>query len=251
MKRARWAKIAVAGALFLGMTACSGPPGQPAAGSAPQEGGGWTRTPAILAIRPVEGGLVVTGRAEPGGRVVLRNASGAAYAAAADAAGGFEIRIATSEAALLLRPEIQIGQDAAESPDRLLILGGGRGPVAVLGVGRPALRLDAAPALGAVDSDGRSALVSGRSTDDEPVTVAAGGPPTRLQPGPGGRWSVLTAAAPGEVIRVNGRDFVWPGPGDTAPGGLQVERDAGGWRVGWTGPGGARQWTWLPVAPAS
>lgn len=251
MKRARLAKIAFAGGLLLEAVACSGPPGRPTTEGAPPEDGGWTRTPAILAIRRAEGGLVVTGRAEPGGRVVLRNSAGAAYAAAADAAGAFEIRIAAPEAALLLRPEIQVGQDAAESPDRLLILDGGRGPVAVLAVGRPAIRLDAAPALGAVDSDGESALVSGRMTGEQPVTVVAGGAARRVQPGPGGRWSLLAPAGAGETIQVNGRDFAWPGPGDEAPGDLQVERIAGGWRVGWTGPGAARQWTWLPVAPAS
>lgn len=251
MKRAWWAQIVIAGGFFLATSACSGPPGQAAADAAPPEDGGWTRTPAILAIRPAEGGLVVTGRAQPGGRVVLRNSAGAAYAAAADAAGAFEIRIATAEPALLLRPEIQVGEDAAASPDRLLILDRGRGPVAVLGVGRAAIRLDAAPALGAVDSDGRSTVVSGRAQGDDPVTVVADGASTRLQPGPGGGWSLLVAATPGEVIQVNGRDFVWPGSGDAAPGDLQVERDAGGWGVGWTGPGGARQWTWLPVAPAS
>lgn len=251
MKRARWAQIAIAGGFFLTLSACSGPPGQPTTNAAPPEDGGWTRTPAILAFRPAEGGLVVTGRAQPGGRVVLRNSAGAAYAAAADDDGVFEIRIATSEPALLLRPEIQIGEDAAESPDRLLILDGGRGPVAVLGVGRPTIRLDQAPALGAVDSDGRSTLISGRVANGEPVTVAAGGPPTRLQPGRGGRWSLLAPAVPGEAIRVDGRDFLWPGPGDGSPGDLRAERDAGGWRVGWIGPGEVRQWTWLPVARAS
>lgn len=248
MKRARWAKIAVAGGLCLGMAACSAPPGQPAAGAPPPEDGGWTRTPAILAIRPTSGGLIVSGQAEPGGRVVLRHTSGAAYAAAADPAGGFEIRIATAAPALLLRPEIQVGEDAAESPDRLLILDGGRGPVAVLGVGRPAERLDAAPALGAVDSDGRSMLISGRTTGSQPVTVAAGDAPARVRPGPGGRWSLLTTSAPGQTIRVDGQEFVWPGPAGSAPTDLQVERLPDGWRVAWIGPGGARQWTWLPVA---
>lgn len=251
MKRATWTRMSMAAALCLALAACSGPPAEETRAAEPAGGDGWTRTPDILAVRRTSGGLVFTGRAEPGARVVLRGGSGA-YAAAADDEGRFEIRIAAPDEPLLLRPETQVGQDAAESPDRLLILDGGRGPVAVLRPGGPARRLDAAPALGAVDSDGRSVLVSGATaTPDRPVAVSAGAAAARVGPGPDGRWSVLLPAAAGDVFRVDGATFVWPGPGQGATGELQVERAGDGWRIGWNGPGGARQWSWLPVAPAS
>ena len=251
MKRATWTRAAMAGGLCLALAACAGPPAEDTRKAVPAADSGWSRTPHIAAARPTPGGLAIAGAAEPGARVVLRSAAGDAYAAAADARGRFEIRIAAPAGPLLLRPETQIGQDAAESPDRLLILDGGRGPVAVLRAGGPARRLDAAPALGAVDSDGRSVLASGRSeTPDQPVAVSAGSAAAQVRPPPDGRWSVLLPATAGETFRVDGAAFVWPGPGGAA-GELQVERIGGGWRIGWSGPGGARQWTWLPTGPAS
>lgn len=251
MKRATWTRMSMAGALCLALAACSGPPAEETRAAAPAGGDGWTRTPDILAVRRTPAGLVFSGRAEPGARVVLRGGAGA-YAAAADDAGRFEIRISAPAEPLLLHPETQIGQDAAESPDRLLILDGGRGPVAVLRPGGPARRLDAAPVLGAVDSDGRSVLASGvGEAPGQAVTVSVGAAAMRVGAGPDRRWSALLPATAGDAFRVDGETFVWPGPGEAATGELRVERAAGGWRVGWNGPGGARQWSWLPTAPAS
>lgn len=249
MKRARWARNAIVGGLFAVLAGCSGPPAAEDAPTQPAPDSGWTRPPEIVSVRRTGGSLVFAGAAEPGGRVVLRSAAGAAYAAAADERGRFEIRIAAPTGSLMLRPETQVGQGAAASPDRLLILDGGRGPVAVLRPGGPSRRLDAAPALGAIDSDGRAAIISGRSEAPErPVAVSAGGRDVQARPGGDGRWSLPVGLAPGAVVRVDGRDFPWPGPGAAQPGELQAERLASGWRVGWAGAGGAGQWTWLPTA---
>jgi hypothetical protein len=244
--------VAAAVAALAGLGGCmpeAERPARDAAGNAT----GWTQPPQIISVRRAQSSLIFSGQAEPGARVVLRNDEGAAYAAAADPDGRFEIRMAMPSGALLLRPETQMGQDAAGSPDRLLIINGGRGPIAILRAGGPTRRLDAAPALGAVDSDAQSLLASGlTAAPGQAVSVSAGADTLEVQAGQGGRWSVLLGSiAPGSTVRVGGRGFVWPGPGAPGPG-LQVERAGEGWRIGWTGSRGARQWTWLPdSAPAA
>ena len=214
-------------------------------------GSGWVRPPVIREVRLAQATLTFSGEAEPGARVVLRGGEGAAYAAAADAEGRFEIRMVAPAHALLLRPETQVGQEAAASPDRLLVLAGGRGPIALLRTGGPARRLDAGPALDAIDSDGLSQTASGRAEPGTVVRIEAGGEAVAARPDASGRWSVMLGRiASGEPVRVAGTDFVWPGSGP-AEGDLRVERAGAGWRVAWTSPGGARQWTWMPDGPGA
>jgi hypothetical protein len=250
MKQAMCGKRGMIVALTgLALAACSPAPREPAAEARQPAVTGWTRPPLVESVRRAGDGLVVGGAAEPGARVVLRSEAGAAYAAAANPRGRFEIRMAAPSGDLLLRPETQVGQDAAPSPDRLLILAGGRGPIAILRPGGATRRLDAAPVLGAVDSDGAARLVSGRvPTPSAPLTVVAGGETLRVTPDAAGRWSLmLTPARGGDEIRVDGQSFRWPGAGASGPG-LQVERAGQGWRVGWPDPSGGRQTTWLPDA---
>jgi hypothetical protein len=242
----------LAAALAAVMTACSPAPARETRES--ETPTGWTRPPEIEAVRRAQASLIFSGRAEPDARVVLRNDQGVAYAAAADADGRFEIRMAAPDASLLLRPETQVGQDAVASPDRLLIVEGGRGPIAVLRAGGPTRRLDGGPVLGAVDSDGRSLLASGQArAASGRIEVVAAGETGQVDTDAQGRWSLmLGSASAGDSIRVGGRDFAWPGPGASGAAALQVERAGAGWRVGWIGPAGARQWTWLPdAAPAA
>lgn len=248
MKRAMFGRVGTAVLLAALTTACT-PAATPqrteARGAA---AAGWTRPPAILSVQQASAGLVFTGEAEPGARVVLRSDSGAAYAAAADVRGKFEIRMAAPTGDLWLRPETQVGQDAAPSPDWLLIVAGGRGPIAVLRAGGPSRRLDRAPALGAVDSDGRMRLASGRSAGTASVVVEAGGQSFGVTPDPTGQWSLMLSTAAGlDQIEVGGSRFAWPGESSSG-GSPRVERAGQGWRVTWTGAGGARQTTWLPDA---
>lgn len=245
MKRAMLGKAGTA-AFLVALTAACNAPAPPQRAEAPDAAAsGWTRPPAILSVRRVSTSLVFTGEAEPGARVVLRNDSGAAYAAAADGRGRFEIRMTAPAGDLWLQPETQIGQDAAPSPDRLLIVAGGRGPIAILRSGGPTRRLDRAPALGAVDSDGRMRLASGHAAGPEPTVVSAGGEAVRVTPA-AGRWSLMLRPANGpDEIAVGGARFAWPG--ESGSGAVpRVERAGQGWRAVWTGSGGARQTTWLP-----
>ncbi len=245
MKRAMLGRAGTAAFLVALMTACSEPTPPKRAGAPGPAASGWTRPPAILSVRRVSASLVFSGEAEPGARVVLRNDSGAAYAVAADGRGRFEIRMAAPAGDLWLQPETQNGQDAAPSPDRLLIVAGGRGPIAILRSGGPTLRLDRAPALGAVDSDGRMRLASGRAAGPGPVVVQAGGESVRVTPA-AGRWSLMLRPASGpDVIGTDGSRFAWPG--ESGSGAVpRVERAGQGWTAVWTGAGGARQTTWLP-----
>lgn len=246
MKRAMLSMVAV---LLGGAAAACSPAPAERAKSGAQTAAGWTRPPVIARVDRAGPALVVSGVAEPEGRVVLRSDEGAAFAASADARGRFEIRFPAPPGHLLLRPETQVGQDAALSPDRLLILAGGQGPIAVLRPGGSTRRLDAAPPLGAIDSDAGMRLASGRAPSGTArVEVQSGGEAVQVTPDATGLWSIMLPPYDGpDEIRVAGRAFVWPG--EAAPSeGLAVDPAGAGWRVRWSGPGGAGQSTWLPVA---
>ncbi len=250
MKRAILGKAAIALVLCATSVACSPPaPAVAEKVRGPAEVGGWTRPPMIASVRRIPGGLVFSGQAEPGARVVLRSDTGPAHAAAADDQGRFEIRMTAPAGDLLLRPETQVGQDAAPSPERLLIVAGGRGPVAILRAGGATRRLDRAPALGAVDSDGRMRIASGLiAPDGASVDVSAGREGGPVTSDAAGRWSLVLGPSAGtEEIRVAGRAYIWPGDvAGEAVVGTRVERAGAGWRVVWSGPAGGRQTTWLP-----
>jgi hypothetical protein len=244
MKRAIFPGALVIVVAALG--ACSdGPPRKVEPGSTQSHG--WARPPEITAVRRGPATLIFSGTAEPGARVALSNDEGAAFAAAADAAGRFEIRMTAPREHLMLQPETRIGQDIAASPERLLILADG--PIAVLRLGGATRRLDRAPSLGAVDSDGRSALASGVAADSAGrLSVTAGGQTVQVVPDARGRWSVvLSEGGAAGIVRVGDAAFDWPGPGISTSG-IQAERAGAGWRVAWSGPSGGRQWTWLPDA---
>jgi len=248
MKRAMLGKAVTTLLACIATGACSpSAPPEPRDPRSAAGSSGWTQPPLIRSVQRTAGALIFTGQAEPGARVVLRSDTGPAHAAAADDQGRFEIRMTPPAGDVLLRPETQVGQDASPSPDRLLIVAGGRGPVAILRTGGPTRRLDRAPALGAVDSDGRMRLVSGFGAPrDGPVDLQAGGETGKVTPDATGRWSLVLPPSTGpDEIRVGGRTFVWPGEsGDAAD--LRVERAGAGWRVVWSGPAGGRQTTWLP-----
>lgn len=244
MKRAM---LSMAAAVLAGGAAACSPTAPEQTGGDAQAAREWARPPVVERVERSGSTLTVSGVADAEARVVLRGDDGDAYAAAADSRGRFEIRLPAPAGHLLLRPETQVGQDAAPSPDRLLILAAGRGPIVVLRPGGPTRRLDAAPALGAIDSDGRMRLASGRvRAETEIVEVQSGGETVQVAPDAGGRWSVILPARAGpDLIRVGGRDFPWPGEAAGSPD-LMVERLEAGWRIRWSGPGGAGQTTWLP-----
>lgn len=249
MKRPIAVLVSVA-ALAVVAGGCSDRGADPA-GPSTRASDGWIRPPAIRSVERRGAVLVFHGRAEPNARVVLRSDAGAAYAAAADADGTFDIRMTAAAGDQLLQPETQVGQDAVLSPERLLIVAGGHGPIALVRAGGPTRRLDRAPALGAVDSDGRAMLASGMAPQGRAPAVVRVGDGEQARPvvGADGRWTALLGSSPGgaATVAVGAQSFAWPGVAARASG-LSVERAGAGWRVGWPGPAGAWQTTWLPDA---
>ena len=230
----------------LALAACG--PGEGDKAQAPVEGGsqdqGWAAPPTIQSASLEGGALVIRGAAPPDGRVVLRGAAGAGFAAAADEAGRFEIRIPRPTGHMIFTPELQLGQDAAEAPDSLALIDGGQGAAALLRTGAPARRLDGAGLLGAVDSDGRAVVAGGRAPAGAATTLQIDGRTVTAAVGRDGRWSALLGPAGGPMrITVGGRTYLYPGGGGAGP---LAERAGTGWRVRWTAAGGAAQVTWLP-----
>lgn len=206
---------------------------------------GWATPPRVESVMRTGGGLTVSGQAAPGARVVLRGADGMAFAASADDTGRFDIRMSAPAGDVLLTPETQTGQDAAPAPERLLILAGGQGPIAMLAPGAASRRLDGAGALGAVDSDGRMLALSGRASPGESVRITLNGQPGAVaQANSRGHWTAAVGPANGSArLGVGVRIYDFPG-GDGA--GPQAARAGQGWRLSWDVPAGGRQVTWLP-----
>lgn len=243
-----------AAAISLSLSACTPAPQHQAEDDLAAEDAarGWSRTPSIDQVRRDGGDLVFSGVAEGGARVILRNDADAAFAAVADSEGRFEIRMAAPHSDLWLRPETQMGQTAAVSPDLLVIIAGGQGPVILLRPGAATRRLAGGPALGAVDSDGRIRRLSGRVTPGSPgLEIMVDGVGLMVMPDSEGRWNAVTAPDTGfQTVTVEGRSFIWPGDGASSAR-RSIERAGDGWRIHWPLDGGY-QTVWLPDAtPAS
>lgn len=233
-------------ALLTLLGACSGEASGPE--TTPGEGqAGWAAPPRIESVSRTAGGLTVSGHAAPNARVVLRGADGAAFAASADGGGRFDIRMTAPAGDLLLIPETQTGQDAAPAPERLLILGDGQGPIALLTPGAASVRLDGAGALGAVDSDGRFLALSGQAQAGSSVRITVDGRPGAVaQADAGGRWTAVVGSSTGPArLGVGPRIYDFPGDGGAT---AQAARSGAGWRLAWEVPAGGRQITWLPDA---
>jgi hypothetical protein len=238
--------VAWVGAM-LALSGCSAPV-ERAKGEEAVQDGGWTVAPRIRAVERQGAGLVVRGDASPGARVVLRGDQDAAFAAGADASGRFELRVAALPSAMLLTPEVQVGQFPASGPEQLILAGEGAGVAALLIEGGASRRLSAGPALDSVDGDGRGLIVSGRSRSGVRVTVSAdGGDRLEAVADAAGRW---TAALPNVgdrpvTITVDEASFAYPGPAPATEVGLIV-RSGSGWRLTRQLSTSARQTSWFP-----
>lgn len=232
---------------MLALSGCSAPAERAKGEEAPQDGG-WTVSPRITAVEREGAGLIVRGDASPGARVVLRGDQDVAFAAGTDASGRFELRVAALPSAMLLTPEVQVGQFPASGPEQLILAGDGEGLAALLIEGGASRRLSEGPALDSVDGDGRGLLVAGRARSGARVAVSADGG-DRLEVGAdaSGRW---TAALPNVgdrpvTITIDGASFAYPGPAPAGEVGL-VERAGSGWRLTRQLSASARQTSWFP-----
>ncbi len=205
----------------------------------------WRAPPYVRLARLERGRLILTGTAQPGARVVMRDGTGAAHAATASAEGAFEIELPAPTQALLLRPEDQDGQRSAAAPELVLVLP--HGAAAALSPGVAARRLDAGSGLAAVDSDGRMAIITGRAPQGRgEARVRVGGGAEMTAPVDAqGVWSLRADVGSGELaISVDGVESR-ARIGGVAPG--AVVSDPAGTTVGWSAPDGAALTTWIPA----
>jgi hypothetical protein len=230
----------------LALTGCRpAPESRSVVGSATD---GWIGGPRVERVLRRGDLIVVSGTTEPLGRVVLTGGDGVVYAAGADEQGHFDVRVPTPARAELLAVKAQVGQIAYPAPYRLLIAADPSGPLALLAIGAPSRRLDAGPELDAIDSDGRSALVSGRGAPESRIAIGVPEPAT-VPTDSAGRWTVAVNALSDGAIRVGSESFA---PPPLVPGGEDsLERAGKGWLLTWRGTGGGRQVTWFPDARGS
>ena len=210
--------------------------------------GGWTAAPRVLAVEAQGQGVVIRGDAPPGARVVLRGDQDVAFAAGADQAGRFELRVNGLTSPILMTPEVQVGQTSAPGPERLLLVGDGQLLAALLVEGGPSRRLSAGPMLDAVDGDGRGLVASGRGQPGARIKVAADRHAAmEVEVDRAGRWTaVLPNVGDGAVrIVVDSASFTYPGPAAASGLGL-IERAGAGWRVNRSLSASARQTSWFP-----
>lgn len=227
------------------VSACGAGDG-PAGPDAAAEPARWRTPPIVERVQREAGAVVVSGRATPGARVVMRGPDGVAHAATAGAEGRFLVRLLHTAGDLSLTAEDQAGEDGLRAPESLLILA--VGPALVLSPGAPSRRLDLQAGLGAIDGDGRMAVLSGRSTAGAAVTVRLGqGAEMAVTPDAKGTWALRVDAArlDGEVTV----DGVIHRPVLPAPPQPRMAAEAGsGWILGWASPDGAEMVTWIPRA---
>jgi len=213
-------------------------------------GSGWIMPPSVTGLRDDGAELVVSGVADPGGRVVLRTPTGRAYAAVADATGAFEVRLVAANG-LVLTPEAQLGQETVPAPERLMILDAARGSAVLLSPGGSSRRLGEGPLLSSVDHDGRAVILSGRATPGSNVRVEVPGRgPIQIRADTSGDWQIGLEGPPPPEARVEGQIFAIPAlsiaTGDSPSSVIsRVEREDG-FLLQWKAPDGAPQTSWLP-----
>ncbi|WP_313005551.1 hypothetical protein [Brevundimonas sp.] len=243
-------RIVVAGiGVALALGGCNAPV-ERSTGDEARQDGGWTAAPRIRAVERQGAGLVVRGDAPPGARVVLRGDQDRAFAAGADAAGRFELLVGSVPSAMVLRPEVQVGQFPAAGPEQL-VLAVDEAPLAALVTdGGASRRLSAGPALDSVDGDGRGLLVAGRAAPGARVSVSAeGGAAVEVAADAGGRWSapLPSVGDRAATITVGAAAFAYPGPAPSEQLG-KIQRSGEGWRLTRPLSPTARQTSWFPDA---
>nr|WP_314526494.1 hypothetical protein [uncultured Brevundimonas sp.] len=238
--------VAIVAALLapgLMLSACSRGEGGAVGTSGTEKASPWVRPPMIDGVTRAGGVLIVRGAADPNARVVLRAPDVAAVAVNADAAGRFELRLPPLHGDVRLTPEVQVGEDAAISPETLVVIQGGAGPVALIAAGQPTVRLDGSSVLNAVDSDGSTLVASGPAGQNPPV-VTIGGAEVDVAPAARGQWRAMIGRAGAAPITVAGQSFDYPGDGGGS--GFSIARAGQGWRIVWPVAPVGHQSAWLP-----
>ncbi|WP_449253000.1 hypothetical protein [Brevundimonas naejangsanensis] len=246
-------KLTLAAFLSLTVAGCGSPP-QPPEEPKQADQENWAAAPHIDKVT-LQGsrqgsGVVVSGQAPPGARVILSNALGEAMAAGADSHGRFELPVGREALGHVLTPEIQIGQTPTPGPERLFLAGDGAIVAALLIDGGPSRRLTDGPALDAVDGDGRALLASGRAKPGQRVEVKSEGETAVAVADEAGLWTTPLSRVSDRAVQIEvaGERYAYPGPG---PATGRAERAGQGWRVTRALSDAARQTSWFPDIPGS
>lgn len=247
-RRLGGARLTLAACLGLTILGCSGPrPSAEEPKNADQDN--WAAAPHIDKVT-LQGsghgsGVLVSGQAPAGARVILSNALGQAMAAGADSQGRFELPVGREALGHVLTPEIQIGQTPTPGPERLFLAGDSAIVAALLIDGGPSRRLTDGPTLDAVDGDGRALLASGRASPGQRVEVRSEGETAVAVADEAGRWTAPLARVGDRSVQieVGGERYAYPGPG---PATGRAERAGLGWRVTRSLSDAARQTSWFP-----
>jgi len=185
------------------------------------EAAGWVKAPVIDSAKRATAGLMVSGQASPGSRIVIKGDRGTAFAVGTGEDGRFDLLVPSPQTDTLYVVEVQAGEDAVPAAARLLVAGDPAGPVALISPGSPTKRLDPGAGLDVVDSDRRTRVASGRAAAGQRVAIVIdGGEVITVTANETGRWSLNLGPirSPASTITVDGLTHVFPGEsGPDAP----------------------------------
>lgn len=255
----RTALLAGTLATTLTLGACRDrPQEEPAVVLTEAEKAGYLPAPRITQVVPAAaGGVIVHGVAKPGGRVRATTPSGEAYGATADQEGRFALGLPAREAVVLAALSVEERGRSTLAEGWLFVPTDELARAALLRPGAAAEVLGVEPgALAAVDFDyAGGAALSGKVDANVPVRISIDGAQAgEATAGPDGRYRLrLSRLSPGNrrILVVAGDDRVEHDIvlSVAAPAGaFAATREAGGWRVNWSTPGGGTQSTFI-LAP--
>ena len=175
---------------------------------------GWLGAPTIDSATRSEDGVQISGRAQPGSRIVMRGDPGTAFAVVTGEEGRFGLRLPQPAVDTLYVVEVQVGEDAIPSAARLLVASRPGGPLALITPGSPTRRLDPMIGLDVIDSDGRTRVASGRAVAGRQVAIAVdNAQATTVTTDRSGRWTLNVggSSTSAVTIKVDGIEHSYPG----------------------------------------
>lgn len=229
------------------------------ADASPAQAARYLAPPEPTEVRVSANGVTVIGRAEPETRIRAVTPAGKAYGATAGADGRFTLEIPHETGLSLVAFSAEAGGRSVLPEGWLFVPADAPAMAVLLRPGAPARPLGkTARPIAAVDYDpSGGAVVAGVVAPNAAVTVAFDATaPVQVQADAqgvfGARFGLRERLSPGaHRVRVTvgtqatERTVVLSGPTAEA---FAATREADGWRVNWTAPGGGRQITFIPLA---
>ncbi len=257
---ARSAGPAAVYALVACALAGCGPNRRPAAAEASSPtGAGYTAPPQLLAAIRTTRGTSLHGSAPAGATITLKSPDGASVTAVADRLGGWTLGLPAAGAPRLYAFWMVAAGRMVRGEGALATVPAPAAPALLLRAGAaalPAVMRATRPVLAAVDYDAEGGVaVAGLAPPEARLRLAVDGRPADAgRPDALGRFQLMgpksQPLAPGlhrltvtsDADRAEAEVTLSPSaPLDGAP--VRTAREADGWRIDWTLPGGGRQTT--------